>query len=94
MKKNNKYIYVVTKTKKEFISYTDVATEFGITKGAVAGKFYRATKKGKNSISLNGKEIQRTKIILPPKPVVYKRWSKNNVTFAPKAFSRRVFENY
>jgi hypothetical protein len=94
MKKNNKYIYVVTKTKEEFLSYTDIANEFGMTKGMVAGKFYRATKKGKNSIFLNGKEIQRTKIVLPPKPVVYKRWSKNNVTFAPKAFSRKVLENY
>ena len=36
-----KYYTVGTKHKKEFTSFTDIATAYKISKGAVAGKFYR-----------------------------------------------------
>lgn len=36
-----KYYTIGTKDKKEFVSFTDIAAEYNISKGAVAGKFYR-----------------------------------------------------
>ena len=36
-----KYYTVGTKHKKEFVSFTDIAAEYKVSKGAVAGKFYR-----------------------------------------------------
>lgn len=36
-----KYYTIGTKDKKEFVSFTDIAAEYNVSKGAVAGKFYR-----------------------------------------------------
>ena len=36
-----KYYTVGTKHRKVFESFTDIAAEYKVTKGAVAGKFYR-----------------------------------------------------
>ena len=36
-----KYYTIGTKDRKEFTSFTDIAAEYNLTKGAVAGKFYR-----------------------------------------------------
>lgn len=41
----------------EFVAYSDIAIEYGITRGIVAGKFYRAHKKGLNTIMINGNKI-------------------------------------
>lgn len=76
---NKKYVYINTKTKTEYLSYTDIANEFGVGKGVVAGKFYRASKKaGPDEIALKGAKIKRVPVVLEPKPI--RQYSKRNAT--------------
>lgn len=61
MKPGHKYIYYkLTKRGKKtstcFISFTDIAEEYGTTKGRVAGLFYRSKD---NTIVINGTTIKR-----------------------------------
>lgn len=76
---NKKYVYINTKTNSEYLSYTDIANEFGVGKGVVAGRFYRASKKaGPNEITLKGEKIKRVQVVLEPKPI--RKYSKRNAT--------------
>lgn len=61
--KNKKYIYIETKTKQQFRSYTDIAAEYDVGKGVVAGRFYRATKKGTSAIKLKNSTIKRVEYV-------------------------------
>ena len=61
MKPGHKYIYYkLTKRGKKtstlFVSFTDIAEEYGTTKGRVAGLFYRSKD---NTIIINGTTIKR-----------------------------------
>lgn len=76
---NKRYVYINTKTNAEYLSYTDIANEFGVGKGVVAGRFYRASKKaGPNEITLKGNKIKRVQVVLEPKPI--RKYSKRNAT--------------
>lgn len=42
---------------EEFFAYSDIAIEYGVTRGVIAGKFNRAHKKGSNIISIEKDRI-------------------------------------
>lgn len=58
--RNNRYIYIETKTKEQFLSYTDIAEKYNVGKGVVAGRFYRTKD---NTITINGVRIKRIRYI-------------------------------
>lgn len=58
--KQNKYIYINEATKDEFLSFADIAAEYGTTRGTVAGKFRRAKD---NRIVIKGVRIRRIRYI-------------------------------
>lgn len=66
MSKNKEYVYYKLNengtTGDEFISYIDIATEYGIGKGSIAGKFYRAVRKNQSQILVNGDIIKRVEV--------------------------------
>ena len=47
------------KRKDLYCSYTDIAFEFGVTKGSIAGKFDRARRKNSNIITIGDTKIER-----------------------------------
>ena len=51
---------------EEYMSYTDIALEYGVGKGSVAGKFYRAEKAGKNTIRIDNNRIEKVEKWLCP----------------------------
>lgn len=52
--KNNKY-------KEEYLCYSDIAMDLGVTRNVIAGKFYRARKKNIDIITVNNKKFKRIK---------------------------------
>lgn len=56
--------YNVTKTGKklaEYIAYSDIAADLGITRNVIAGKFYRARQKGQTTIEVSGQLFMQVK---------------------------------
>jgi len=56
--------YSVTKTGKqldEYVAYSDIAADIGVTRNVIAGKFYRAKQAGKITIEVNGKLFKQVK---------------------------------
>lgn len=45
--------------KDQYTCYSDIAFEFGVTRNSIAGKFYRAQKKLKLVIDVNGNKIKK-----------------------------------
>ena len=75
--RNNKYIYINEATKDEFVSFTDIATECGVSKGVVAGKFYRTKD---NTITINGIRIKRIRYI----PDLYIKERRKSIMIMPE----------
>ena len=46
---------------EEYIAYSDIAFEYGVTRNSVAGLFNRAHHKQSNIITLKGKQIKQVK---------------------------------
>lgn len=56
--------YSITKNGKhlaEYVAYSDIAADIGVTRNVIAGKFYRAKKEGKNIIEVNGQRFKQVK---------------------------------
>lgn len=56
--------YSITKNGKhleEYVAYSDIAADLGVTRNVIAGKFYRAKKEGKNVIEVNNKLFKQVK---------------------------------
>lgn len=49
------------KEKEEYVAYSDIAADLGITRNVIAGKFYRARKAGTNIIEVNGQQFKQVK---------------------------------
>ena len=49
------------KEKEEYVAYSDIAADLGVTRNVIAGKFYRAKKEGKNVIEVNGQRFKQVK---------------------------------
>lgn len=52
--KNGKYL-------EEYVAYSDIAADLGVTRNVIAGKFYRAKQNGKNIIEVNNKLFKQVK---------------------------------
>ena len=59
----NKYYLINDKGKQlaEYIAYSDIAADLGVTRNVIAGKFYRARQNGKNIIEINGQKFKQIK---------------------------------
>lgn len=59
----NKYYLLNDKNKRieEYVAYSDIAAEYGFTRGQIAGKFYRARKEDKTIIEIDGKKFEQVK---------------------------------
>ena len=47
------------KEKEEYVAYSDIAADLGVTRNVIAGKFYRAKKEGKNVIEVNSQRFSK-----------------------------------
>lgn len=54
-----KYFLLDNKNKEiaEFFAYSDIAAEYNVTRGVIAGKFNRAREKGSNIITIGKDRI-------------------------------------
>ena len=59
--RNSKYFLLNRRGKctDEFVAYSDIGAEFGVSRNSVAGKFYRARKIGSDTIVINGNKIKQ-----------------------------------